>query len=151
MNAHPLAELLAVNFLSTENHFKEHRGTQTDCKPFLDMNNAPFVIDSVFISLSLIKGAYHACRGCFLFKCLIHNRSALQTSGDPAAPGYCSSSSQPGYWAGKSPTDLITRKDFVFSSNSCITLHWKRHSSQKSNKYLNLSPFSSPNRPRGIL
>ena len=25
----------------------------------LDMNNAPFVIDSVFISLSLIKGAYH--------------------------------------------------------------------------------------------
>jgi len=23
------------------------------------MNNAPFVIDSVFISLSLIKGAYH--------------------------------------------------------------------------------------------
>ena len=24
----------------------------------LDMNNAPFVIDSVFISLSLIKGAY---------------------------------------------------------------------------------------------
>ena len=25
----------------------------------LDINNAPFVIDSVFISLSLIKGAYH--------------------------------------------------------------------------------------------
>ena len=53
----------------------------------LDMNNAPFVIDSVFISLSLIKGAYHACRGCFLFKCLIHDGSALQTSGYPAAPG----------------------------------------------------------------
>ena len=89
----------------------------------LDMNNAPFVIDSVFISLSLIKGAYHACRGCFLFKCLIHNRSALQTSGYPAVPGYGSSSSQPGYCAGGSPTALITRKDFVFSSNSCITLH----------------------------
>ena len=28
----------------------------------LDMNNAPFVIDSVFISLSLIKGAYHIGR-----------------------------------------------------------------------------------------
>ena len=26
----------------------------------LDMNNAPFVIDSVFISLSLIKGAYQS-------------------------------------------------------------------------------------------
>ena len=26
----------------------------------LDMNNAPFVSDSVFISLSLIKGAYHS-------------------------------------------------------------------------------------------
>ena len=53
----------------------------------LDMNNAPFVIDSVFISLSLIKGAYHAYRGCFFFKCLIHDGSALQTSGYPAAPG----------------------------------------------------------------
>ena len=28
----------------------------------LDMNNAPFVIDSVFISLSLIKEAYHTMR-----------------------------------------------------------------------------------------
>ena len=32
----------------------------------LDMNNAPFVIDSVFISLSLIKGAYHHAEGDFL-------------------------------------------------------------------------------------
>ena len=151
MNAHPHTELPLPHFSSITNYFKEHRGTHTDCKPFLDMNNAPFVIDSVFISLSLIKGAYHACRGCFLFKCLIHNRSALQTSGYPAVPGYGSSSSQPGYWAGESPTDLITRKYFVFSSNSCITLHWKRHSSPKSNKYLNLSPFSSPSRPSGIL
>lgn len=29
----------------------------------LDMNNAPFVIDSVFISLSLIKGAYQSGGG----------------------------------------------------------------------------------------
>ena len=29
----------------------------------LDMNNAPFVIDSVFISLSLIKGAYQIRNG----------------------------------------------------------------------------------------
>ena len=41
----------------------------------------------------------------------------------PAVPGYGSSSSQPGYCAGGSPTALITRKYFVFSSNSCITLH----------------------------
>ena len=34
----------------------------------LDMNNAPFVIDSVFISLSLIKGAYHDADG-LLFYC----------------------------------------------------------------------------------
>ena len=32
----------------------------------LDMNNAPFVIDSVFISLSLIKGAYHGRCGFFM-------------------------------------------------------------------------------------
>ena len=34
----------------------------------LDMNNAPFVIDSVFISLSLIKGAYHSDsdEGCII-------------------------------------------------------------------------------------
>ncbi|MBD9185130.1 MAG: hypothetical protein EGQ26_05735 [Clostridiales bacterium] len=31
------------------------------------MNNAPFVIDSVFISLSLIKGAYHRFAGIGLF------------------------------------------------------------------------------------
>ena len=33
------------------------------------MNNAPFVIDSVFISLSLIKGAYHypAPQGCVFY------------------------------------------------------------------------------------
>ena len=29
----------------------------------LDLNNAPFVIDSIFISLSLIKGAYQSERG----------------------------------------------------------------------------------------
>ena len=29
----------------------------------LDMNNAPFVIDSVFISLSLTKGAYQLATG----------------------------------------------------------------------------------------
>ncbi len=32
----------------------------------LDMNNAPFVIDSVFISLSLIKGAYQSETGVIL-------------------------------------------------------------------------------------
>ena len=32
----------------------------------LDMNNAPFVIDSVFISLSLIKGAYQSETGAIL-------------------------------------------------------------------------------------
>ena len=76
-----------VNLYSITNYFKEHRGPHTDCKPFLDMNNTPFVIDSVFISLSLIKGAYHACRGCSFFICLIHDGSALQTSGYPAPPG----------------------------------------------------------------
>ena len=30
----------------------------------LDMNNAPFVIDSVFISLSLIEGAYQSAAVC---------------------------------------------------------------------------------------
>lgn len=38
----------------------------------LDMNNAPFVIDSVFISLSLIKGAYHSFSA---FKILTSARS----------------------------------------------------------------------------
>ena len=33
----------------------------------LDMNNAPFVIDSVFISLSLIKGAYQSETGVILW------------------------------------------------------------------------------------
>ena len=37
-----------------------------------DMNNAPFVIDSVFISLSLIKGAYHSFSA---FKILTSARS----------------------------------------------------------------------------
>ena len=60
MNAHPHTELPLPHFSSITNYFKEHRGTHTDCKPFLDMNNAPFVIDSVFISLSLIKGAYQS-------------------------------------------------------------------------------------------
>ena len=32
----------------------------------LDMNNAPFMIDSVFISLSLIKGAYQSETGVIL-------------------------------------------------------------------------------------
>ena len=81
------------------------------------------------------RQAWFACRGCIFFKCLVHDGSALQTSGYPAAPGYGSSSSQPGYCAGGSPTALITRKYFVFSSNSCITLHWKRHSSPKSNSW----------------
>ena len=40
MNAQLHAELLAVNFLSIENYFKEYRGAQTDSKPlFLQPQN----------------------------------------------------------------------------------------------------------------
>ena len=40
----------------------------------LDMNNAPFVIDSVFISLSLIKGAYQ------VFRSAGYNNTTKQTA-----------------------------------------------------------------------
>ena len=42
------------------------RGQRADASTGHDMNNAPFVIDSVFISLSLIKGAYQSETGVIL-------------------------------------------------------------------------------------
>ena len=43
----------------------------------LDTNNAPFVIDSVFISLSLIKGAYQIFQSGGLSYFLVHGAGVV--------------------------------------------------------------------------